>query len=92
MKYKTLKQRLKIYEKMLSDYKKSLTLTFYEKRKYNTEYGLCLYLDFLLCLIDIKNDFPELWKQKPSHCYNNRFWWTKGSLKPRIKAIKKQSN
>lgn len=56
-------------------------------------WGLChLLQDFdSACVLrwQMKENYPELYAQKPSHCWNGVWWWKYGSKKPREKATRR---
>lgn len=82
----TIEERLKIYKKMLKIYKlsKFLRLRFF----LNTDKGFYWHLTSFWILIVLKEDFPELYEQKPHITYKSTsYWWKPGRLNPRIKAL-----
>jgi hypothetical protein len=84
-------ERLKIYKKMLRDYRLSNIPIFgkYFKDKYHTDFGFCVYFFNLFYLDYILADFIEINKLKPKETYNYQYWFKPGSLSPRIELLKK---
>ncbi len=56
-------------------------------------WGLChLLKDFDPACVtrsQMKENYPELYAQKPSHCWNGVWWWIYGSRKPRERATRR---
>lgn len=92
------KRRLSAYKKMRSAYVQAMKLESLDSHNVSlsleysaANYGLCSVLSDInrraFHQHDIKESYPELWAQKPSHCYDSAWWWKHGSMEPRLKAI-----
>lgn len=87
MKTNTLRQRLKLYKKMLIDYK--------DGTGWYLSGGFCLYLDkncgvFSYTFGSIEKILPEIGMYKPKRDYDYfGHWFRQGDLKPRIAVLKK---
>jgi hypothetical protein len=86
----TKEQRNQIY--------KTILRTFLRDRRYNYDYGICVYLVFELkyhCKHDdskkfsetIFIHFPEFARKKPFWRRRDRFWWNIKNVKSRVKAL-----
>lgn len=96
MQYDTKKDRLKIYQKMLRDYKIAKFFNFFFwyyldiKETTNTHHGFCWYIYKLSDDEFFLQDLIELNKLRPTITqYNLVYWFKEGDLKPRIELLKK---
>lgn len=88
----TKQERLVLYKLALKDYIYYNTIVarlFLEKEKKQNylHYGFCSYFPVNLHVNFNEDNFPELWKQRPGDFDRYSFWWPKGKLSPRIKAL-----
>lgn len=90
MKYKTIKQRLALYKRMLKDYQRSKKI-----ESFLTSLGFCRWIvyntdAYMWATDSMKDNFPELYKHRPKkQLHQSDLWWNGGSLEPRIKCLVK---
>lgn len=95
MQYDTKKDRLKIYKKMLRDYKIARFFNFFFwyyldiKETTNTHHGFCWYIYKLSDDEFFLEDLIELDKLSPKPRPFAGYWFKGGELKPRIELLKK---
>ena len=82
------RERLSLYKKALKDW------TNYPGSRY-TYNGLCMYFSTIYG-IDVEDDLPELWAQKPKRPKLDNewdkqlgYWYDRGNNKGRIQCLKK---
>lgn len=84
-------ERLKIYKKMLRDYRISNIpiIGKYFREKFYTYSGFCVYIYKNINSNWSIKAFIELYKLKPRYMYDTVYWFKEGDLKPRIELLKK---
>lgn len=88
---KEQKRRLEVYKEYLDIYKndihnKIFDASFFDEKSHIYYYGFCS----IFGRFHMNDNYPELWKQKPSTRYkpHSGFWWNPHSPKRRIQALK----